>query len=331
MGMSVAFVRKRSVMVATPHGTRAERDGVHVLGFAEDLAEPALELHGEPTMEETLDRVLEYAVKALDCSYAGVVFVQAGKTGAEVETTAATHEVVTLLDKVQQECGEGPDMDVLSDRFSIIVSDTETETRWPTWARRVAECGIRSLLSVRLYTSSNTVGTLNLYDHLPDKFDVDDQAVAHILARHAAVALSSARETEHLWRAIDARKIIGQAQGILMERFDLTADKAFSVLLRHSQDKNIKLRVVAERLIATRKLPHWLGARRRSEAAKMTARPCFAGHLVRPDGQGSGDRGSQLVRGLAQHRPPRHVAKQRSIRDPVVEHLVDDGRRNVQP
>lgn len=220
--------------------------------FAEEIAQMALRLHDEPTVDETVDGVLEYAVKALDCGYAGVIFVHGRQS---VETAAASHPLVAALDVVQLECGEGPDIDVLADRYSVIISDTQTEQRWPAWAARVAETGIRSLLSVRLYTSASTIGTLNLYDREPNKFDVDDQAVAHVLARHAAVALASARHTENLWQAVDARKLIGQAQGILMERYDLNPDQAFSVLLRYSQDKNIKLRAVAESLVATRQLP----------------------------------------------------------------------------
>ena len=105
-----------------------------------------------------------------------------------------------------------------------------------------------------MYTSATTIGSLNLYDEEPNHFSVEDQQVAHILARHAAVALDSAKDTANLWRAIDARKTIGQAQGILMERFSIDADRAFAVLRRYSQDNNIKLHAVAERLIATRKL-----------------------------------------------------------------------------
>jgi GAF domain-containing protein len=111
------------------------------------------------------------------------------------------------------------------------------------------------MMSVRMYTDDETMGTLNTYSIKPDAFDVDDQGVAHILARHAAVALGNARKIENLWLAVDARKRIGQAQGILMERFDLTADQAFAVLLRYSQDNNVKLRVVADRLVETRELP----------------------------------------------------------------------------
>ena len=218
---------------------------------SEEFAELALALHDE-TVEETVDKVLEFTLKAIGCDFAGVIFVH-GKHN--IETAAATDPIVAKLDAMQMEIGEGPDVSVLENRLSVIVSDTRTDTRWPRWAERVADEGVRSLLSVRMYTGDVTIGTLNAYSRQPDAFDVDDQAVAHVLARHAAVALGNARKVENLWMAVDARKRIGQAQGILMERFDLTADQAFAVLLRYSQDNNVKLRVVADRLVETRELP----------------------------------------------------------------------------
>jgi len=220
--------------------------------LAEEIANFAIALHDEPTVEETVEMLLDFAHQAIGADHAGVVLLH-GKQ--RIETAAATDDLVAAVHAIQMEIGEGPDVSVLEDRLSLIVSDTHAETRWPQWAERVADTGIRSLLSVRMYTTDTTVGALNLYSVKPDAFDVDDQAVAHILARHAAVALASARKLENLWEAVDARKRIGQAQGILMERFDLSADQAFAVLLRYSQDNNIKLRAVADVLVETRALP----------------------------------------------------------------------------
>jgi GAF domain-containing protein len=219
--------------------------------YAEEFAQLALAMH-DVTVEETVEKILEFTLKAVGCDFAGVIFVH-GRNN--IETAAATDAIVAKLDAMQMEVGEGPDVSVLEDRLSVIVGDTRTESRWPRWAERVYDVGIRSLLSVRMYTDDETIGTLNAYSKVPDAFDVDDQAVAHVLARHAAVALGSARKIENLWMAVDARKRIGQAQGILMERFDLTADQAFAVLLRYSQDNNVKLRMVADRLVETRELP----------------------------------------------------------------------------
>lgn len=220
--------------------------------FAEELAAMALALHDEPTLEETIEAVLDYVMKAVDCSHAGVIFVHAK---SRVETVAATSPLVAELDQVQLEHGQGPDIDIISDpRSSVLVADTRTDDRWPRWAEAVAAAGIRSMLGIRLHTTSTTIGSLNLYDSRPQHFTEEDRDVAHIFARHAAVALSSARDTANLWKAIDARRLIGQAQGILMERFSIDADQAFAVLRRYSQDHNVKLHEVAQRLIDTRTL-----------------------------------------------------------------------------
>jgi len=58
-------------------------------------------------------------------------------------------------------------------------------------------------------------------------------------------------EVEHLERALASRDVIGQAKGILMERFKITADEAFEMLLTASQHANRKLSTLAEELAAT--------------------------------------------------------------------------------
>lgn len=219
---------------------------------ADEFAELALTLHEGGSFAETVDRVLEFAVKALHCSYAGVILVH---DRSRVETVAATHPVVAELDRIQIESGEGPDLEVIADRPGVLVPDVRSETRWPSWANAVERSGVRSMLGTRLYTTQNVIGSLNFYDPEPDRFGPEDVDVAHMLARHAAVAMDAKRDAEHLWKAIDARNVVGQAQGILMERFGLDADQAFGVLRRFSQDKNLKLHVVAQRLIETRTLP----------------------------------------------------------------------------
>ncbi|RYP83400.1 ANTAR domain-containing protein [Nocardioides guangzhouensis] len=219
---------------------------------AEEFAQLALSLHDEPTLEDTVGRVLEFALQAVGCTFAGVIFVH-GDRG--VETFAATDPLIKDLDRLQFEIGEGPDLEVIADRLGVLVADTATDPRWPTWNREVAEVGIRSMLGTRIHTGSATIGSLNLYDVRPHHFGEEDRDVAHVLARHAAVAVASTREQTQLWEAIDARQLIGQATGILMERFAMDEERAFAVLRRYSQDRNVKLRDVAARLVETRRLP----------------------------------------------------------------------------
>lgn len=218
----------------------------------DDFAEMAMSLHQESTLNDTVDRVLEFALKAVDCTHAGVVFVHGHR---RIETVAATDQLIEQLDQLQAQLDQGPDVGVEVDRISEVIGDTRSEQRWPEWSRAAAEAGVRSMLGTRLYASGTTTGSLNLYDTEPHHFDLADHQVAHVLARHAAIAIDTKQDTENLWRAIDARKVIGQAQGILMERYGLDADQAFAVLRRYSQDNNIKLHDVAIQLIDSRKLP----------------------------------------------------------------------------
>jgi GAF domain-containing protein len=217
-----------------------------------DLARMALSVHQEATVPETIQRVLDFALAAVDCSHAAVVFVHARQ---RLETVASTDPAIATLIEKQMEGHQGPVLSIVKDRHGVLVQDTQTESRWPTWAAIAATIGYRSMMAVPLDTTERTIGTLNLYDSRPHHFATADLQVAHILARHAAIALSRVRESDNLWRAIDSRKLIGQAQGILMERYDLDDARAFEVLRRYSQDHNVKLREVAQRVVDTRTLP----------------------------------------------------------------------------
>ncbi|WP_445444445.1 ANTAR domain-containing protein [Clavibacter sp. km3a] len=83
----------------------------------------------------------------------------------------------------------------------------------------------------------------------------DDLVVTEEVAVHARIALAAWDSAEDLARGLASRSLIGQAQGILMERFSLDADRAFQVLRRHSQDGNVKLVEVARRVVETGALP----------------------------------------------------------------------------
>jgi GAF domain-containing protein len=222
------------------------------LSAADVFARLATELHDSDGVENTVDAVVEFALRALSCSHAGVVFVA---RGGRPEIAAVTDPAVSTVYQFQIDGGDGPLMESLRDGVIVHVRDAKLDPRWPRWSELVSELGIHSVLHLPLVVGDRTGGVLSVYSTSPGAFTDDDEAVAHILARHAAVAVATAREEESLAQAVDARKLIGQAMGILMERFDLDEDRAFEVLKRYSQDGNIKLREVAQQLVDTRKLP----------------------------------------------------------------------------
>ena len=119
----------------------------------------------------------------------------------------------------------------------------------------MAELGVSSMLSFQLYTTADTLGALNMYSRRADAFDEDDVNAGMLLAAQGAVALAESQQVAQLQNAALSRTIIGQAEGILMERFQITADQAFAVLRRVSQENNVKLYQVASELVVTREIP----------------------------------------------------------------------------
>jgi GAF domain-containing protein len=220
--------------------------------LTEQLAQMAHDLNGDADVAETVEQIAEYAKETLSCDHAGILLVLGNR---RIETAAATDPIVEKADQLQMECGEGPCLESIWTHDTYVVHDAETDERWPVYGPLVAGLGLHSILGLRLHSADQTLGALNLFSVERREFTEEDVSMAHVFAQHASVALAAARKEEGLRVAIDARHLIGQAQGILMERFGLDADKAFLVLRRYSQDNNVKLRAVAERLIETRSLP----------------------------------------------------------------------------
>jgi hypothetical protein len=167
---------------------------------------------------------------------------------------AAADDRVTKADRSQYALREGPCLDAVYTGGVFRVEGLAADSRWPQWTPRATELGLGALLAVHLYTDTS-LGALNLYSERPREYDELDVEVAKVVAAHVSVVLAHTRKTQDLWRAIDTRNLIGQAQGVLMARYSLTPERAFAVLRRYSQARHTRLAAVAEELTSTGHLP----------------------------------------------------------------------------
>lgn len=214
----------------------------------------ARSLSAEVGLQPTLDRTVEQAVQLIDgCDSAGISLMVSKQ---RIETVALTDGLAREGDDRQYELGEGPCLTAVRDAEIVWVPDLADDPRWPRWAPWAVEnLGIRSMLCIQLYTSADKHGALNLYSQERDGFPLADHPVATMFATVAAMALVSARTTEQLESALHTRNIIGQAQGIIMERYAVGSDQAFAVLSRVSQETNMKLNLVAAQVVSQRVIP----------------------------------------------------------------------------
>jgi len=224
--------------------------------FDARLASLARERLNEPDVQHTVQRVVDAAAANLDGDvWASVSLV---KERREVETPAVSDDRAGRADQLQYELGQGPCLDAIWEQETFQIDDMTTSEHYPRWSRAVAqETGIRSSLSLQLFTDAeqNSLGALNLYSPQLRAFDAETRGEGLAFAAQAAVALRSAQTEQHLRTAMATRTLIGQAQGILMERLKITPDQAFAVLSRVSQERNEKLREVARRLVETGEIP----------------------------------------------------------------------------
>jgi len=218
------------------------------------MAAAARQMDDATTTESVLEIGVGWSVSLVPgCQMAGVT---ARRRRGRLESRAPSDPVVAECDRLQHELGEGPCLDAITDAPVISSPDAATDGRWPRWGPRVAdEHGVASMLSVRLFSSDRVHGALNLYSRDRDAFDAYSVDIAVLLATHVSVALRSALADENLRVAVDSRHRIGQAQGILMERYALDAPGAFGVLSRVSQERNIRLIDVADHVVTRRVLP----------------------------------------------------------------------------
>ena len=221
------------------------------------VSEVALALFAAGSVRGTLQRIVDLAERAVDgCEAAGILLVD----NREVTTAAASRPFAVVVAQTQIDVNEGPCLDAATRGLTVYADDLLDDPRWPNFGPLAVEAGIRSVIAYSL--SAGRPSALNLYSRLPAAFGATDRAQGQLFATLARLALDSAEErasdekrTGNLIEALRTRELVGQAQGILMERERITADQAFDVLRRASQHMNIKLREVAATLVETGESP----------------------------------------------------------------------------
>lgn len=222
--------------------------------LADRLSELARSLEKHEDVDDTLEAIVHAAVGSVPG--AGHASISAIRRRREVETRACTSALARAIDQAQYDSGEGPCLDALFERDTVRLRHLPGEQRWPDFTKRAVELGVGSMLAVRLFVQGDDLGALNLHSEGEAAFDDEAEHTAQLFASHAAVALAAAQQKQQLRRAVSTRQLVGQAEGILMERFKLNDDQAFRLLVRASQDTNRKLVEIAADLVRTGEVPH---------------------------------------------------------------------------
>lgn len=215
--------------------------------LAAQLSEFARAAQQQRDPHDTLVEIVRAAVELVPGCDEGSISVVLGRQ--KVTSEAASGELPEVVDALQEGLGEGPCLDSAYLHETVRVPDLATDSRWPRFSAAAVEAGALGMMSIQLYVEGDDLGALNLFARTAGAFDDESEHIGLMFAAHAAVAYSAVQEHAKLTRAVTTRQLIGQAQGILMERHKVTPEQAFAMLVRVSQHRNDKLRRVAEVLV----------------------------------------------------------------------------------
>ncbi|AEF42911.1 GAF and ANTAR domain-containing protein [Hoyosella subflava] len=215
--------------------------------LANALGALAVEMQARTSRDATLQAIVHGAVEVVPgVRWAGVSLIR----GRQIVPEAPTDPVVAELDQLQSSLDEGPCMSALREHHTVRIDDLATDSRWPRFASAAFARGARSMLSFQLFVRAENFGALNLYADVPHAFTDESTAVGTVFAQHAAVALAGANQRVHSKAALDSRDVIGQAKGLLMHRNKISGLQAFELLVRASQDTQLKLTEVARWVVS---------------------------------------------------------------------------------
>ncbi|MEV6283191.1 GAF and ANTAR domain-containing protein [Kribbella sp. NPDC051770] len=224
---------------------RAESPDLRQL--AEVMTEVAASIQSPMALEKTLLVITQSAAETVP----GIVEVSISLTRKDgrIDTLAPTGPLATQADVLQYELHEGPCLDAALGEPVVMVGDLATDSRWPEFGPRAAELGLGAHLAFQFRAEPHARGALNLYSTEPYGIDDDSVHLGSLFAGQVALAMGWARQGETMSEALATRNVIGQAVGIVMERYTLDDDRAFAFLARLSQSGNIKLRQVAAAIV----------------------------------------------------------------------------------
>ncbi|MDG4664382.1 GAF and ANTAR domain-containing protein [Mycobacterium sp. 236(2023)] len=222
-----------------------------VTAVRESMAKVVREFANPRTVEATLESITAAATTLIaDIDSVDVLLID---EGGGYRSVAPTSALASDMSRLQHRLGYGPCIDAAVGETLVLSHDLSNDQRWSEYTRAAVAAGARSVMSLQLYTHQGRPScraALNLFSRSPNAFQPESQAAAVTLATHGALALIAHDREAQFHSALASRDTIGQAKGMLMERFTIDAVRAFELLVKLSQDTNTKIVNIAAQIVA---------------------------------------------------------------------------------
>lgn len=202
-------------------------------------------------LEEMLHLIVTITARTMGSAICSIMLVDDERGELRIAATQSLSEAYRSKPPIK--IGEAVSGRAVLEKRPIAVLDVTADPGYvyPELARRE---GLRSLLSVPMLYKDRAVGVINSYTAAPHAFLSDEIEMLQAIANQAAVAIENTRlmqESAQMHDALELRKLVEKAKGILMRDGRLSEEEAFRVLQRQSMNNRRPMRQVAEAVIGT--------------------------------------------------------------------------------
>ena len=176
-------------------------------------------------------------------------------------TISVSDEIAAKIDELQFVLGEGPHWDALHSGQPVLAPDLRGGNRddWPMLYGALAEFEVGALFAFPLRTGAATIGVVDLYRSGAGPLSTHEVVAAIDLAREVAprafqfaITLADNEAPPSTGLAVEMRREVHQATGMILVQLDTTATEAFARLRAHAFASGISIQEVAKDVVQRR-------------------------------------------------------------------------------
>jgi signal transduction protein with GAF and PtsI domain len=218
------------------------------------LSEVSRTIVSDHYLKEILQLIVAMTAKVMDSQICSIMLLDEKRNELFIAATQSLSQ--EYLSKPNLKVGQSVSGKVVLEKRPTTVIDVTKEPgyMYPEVARQE---GIVSLLSVPMMVKDRAIGVINSYTKSEHRFKQEEISILQTVANQAAVAIENTHLSEEILtakEALESRKIIERAKGILMKELDVTEDEAYKKIHKKSMDLRKTMKEIAEAIILSSEL-----------------------------------------------------------------------------
>lgn len=215
----------------------------------DSLVKVSQSITSEKYLDEILNLIVVVTAEMLNSKICSIMLLDADGTEFSIRATQSLSDEYKR--KPNLRVGSSLIGEAVRTGKPLVVENVQTEKRY--FYRELARKeGLTSMLAVPMIVKDKAVGVINVYTKEPHVFTRIEQNVLQMVANQAAVAVANTKLMEEALKAreaLETRKLVERAKGVLMKMHNLSEDQAYRMINKKSMNSCKSMKDIAESIL----------------------------------------------------------------------------------